>query len=64
MNRSERDDLRRAALRFQELTLPHKLIALIERLDELEDQEARRLQTLNKEQFLTQTSITMKGGIA
>lgn len=44
MTRSERDELRRAALRFQELTQPHKLIALIERLDELEDQETKKLQ--------------------
>lgn len=42
MNRSQREELRRAIVRFQELTQPHSLMALIERTNELEDAEEKR----------------------
>lgn len=42
MERSERDELRRAIMRFQELTQPHRLLELLTRHEELEKEFARK----------------------
>ena len=36
MTRSERDELKRAITRFQELTQPHRLMELLKLVDDLE----------------------------
>lgn len=36
MNRTERDELRRSIIRFQELSMPHKLLELIRQVEQAE----------------------------
>lgn len=44
MTRSERDELKRAITRFQELTQPHRLMELLKLVDDLEREKPKAVE--------------------
>ena len=58
MQTSERDELRRAIHRFQELATPHKLLGLLAEFERLSGEERERLVTPVEAEELTNWGVT------